>query len=226
MGTSDNIEFITFREYRSNEEASYLIDILQKEGIEYIIEDIKPPVDITFAGAKYQYYKYAIKINPNDFEFVEGLITESEKIDLKDLPHDYYLFEFTDDELVEILDKFDEWSKTDYLIAQQILKDRGYDVSKEYTENLKTNRIETIREPEEGDIKWMLQAYVSTVLGGFLGIFIGNHLFRFKKKLPNGERVYAYNIKTRKHGLRILVISIIAFIFYITYFLILVVKSL
>jgi len=54
--------------------------------------------------------------------------------------------------------------------------------------------------------------YISSLFGGAFGIFIGRHLMSHKRVLPNGDKVFDYSEKDRKHGKRIQYIGIIVFI--------------
>ena len=130
---------------------------------------------------------------------------------------DYYLFNFTDLELMEVITKRDEWGHLDFILAQKILKERGKEIKPEVVELLKKQRLEELAKPEENQKAWIYAGYITAVLGGFLGIFIGWHLSTYKKTLPNGDRVYGHSQSDRKHGNRILIIGVICFFVGLTY---------
>ncbi len=205
------MEFITYRKYKSEEEAFELIDLLKSNDIEYTAENIAPAIDITFTGGTELEDKIAIKLKSSDFEKVDSILNDiaTENIDL--VGKDHYLYNFSDDELFEILENYNEWSSTDFVLAQKILTDRGKQVSNEKVQELKDKKSAELRKPEEGHKGWLIFGYISAILGGFLGIFIGYYHFTFKKSIPTGEKVYAYDAKTRKTGLRIFYIGIVAF---------------
>lgn len=119
---------------------------------------------------------------------------------LDEIDTDYYLFGFSNDELLDLIAKSDEWSKLDYLLAQKILRDRGQGLSEEELEAIKMERIAELSKPEENQQKRIVAGYVFAVLGGFVGMFIGWHLLTHKKTLPNGDSVFAYVPKDRKQG--------------------------
>ena len=209
------MEFITYRKYKTEEEAILLIELLKSNDIEHYIEDISSAFDITFTGGTESEDKIAIKLKSADFEKVDNLLykTAIDYIDL--LGKDHYLFDFSDDELLEILENYDEWSKTDFILAQKILNDRGKNITDEKVQELKDKKIAELRKPEKGHKGWLIFGFISAILGGLIGIFIGYHLFKFKKSIPNGEKVYAYDTETRRIGLRIFYIGLIAFVFWI-----------
>jgi len=214
------MELVTYRKYKSEEEASALLELLKLDNIEYSIENIASAVDITFTGGTGLEDKIAIKLQSSDFEKVDSLLNQVavESFDLVD--EDHYLFDFTDDELLEVLENYNEWSKTDYVLAQDLLKKRGKGVSDEKVQALKEKKIAALSKAEKGHKGWLIFGFISAVLGGFLGIFIGYHHFKFKKSIPTGERVYAYDAETRKTGLRIFYIGMIALLFWLFLFIV------
>lgn len=84
--------------------------------------------------------------------------------------------------------KKDEWSKFDYLAAQKILKERGNEVKPELLNVIRKQRIADLTVQEESP-KWLIYlGYFSAIFGGFLGVFIGFYLMKYKKSLPNGNK--------------------------------------
>lgn len=83
---------------------------------------------------------------------------------------------FSNEELFEILEKSDEWSKFDYVLAQKLLKERGQDINENMLESLKRQRIRELAKPEENQKGWINAGYIFAVLGGLLGILFGWHL--------------------------------------------------
>src|ERR1035437_528322 len=120
-------ELITLKKINTNEEASTIIELLQKNDIEYTLEkeDIQ---DAELAGDLA--FGIDIKVKAEDLEKAEELLKDIEEIDVERLEKDYYLFAFSDSELIEILQKPDEWSYNDYLWGQDILKQRGQEVAR------------------------------------------------------------------------------------------------
>lgn len=210
------MELVTYKKYRTEEEAIELIDLLKSNGVEYYIENIAPSVvDTTFTPGNELDDKVAVKLKPTDFEKADDLLSKvaTESINLVD--SDHYLFDFTDEELLEVLENFNEWSKTDFLLAQRILKERGKYITDEQIQELKEKKIAELRKPEKGNRGWLIAGYIFAFLGGLLGLFIGYHHYKFKKSLPTGERVYAYDAKTRGTGQRIFYIGLVSIIFWI-----------
>ncbi|MAO71657.1 MAG: hypothetical protein CMD02_04000 [Flavobacteriales bacterium] len=207
-------KFITLHKFNSLENAQELIYSLKKNGVKVQIEDTSPPLDITFSGNTLQ-NEVRIKVKQSDLGRANQILEKQAEQIVDKFPNDYYLYDFTDNELVEIIEKSDEWSKEDFMLSQKILKDRGKEISKEKIEKIKQKRIDDLKKPEKGHIGWLIFGFISAILGGLLGIFIGWFHWSFKKTVPTGQQVYAYDQKTRKQGQIIFLIGIVATIYWI-----------
>jgi hypothetical protein len=210
-------EYLTYRKFNSLEELSDLKDLFNKNKIEYIIEDTLPAVDLSFSGNNTFEKDIRIKIKSSDFDIADKLLEDLAGNMIGEIDKDNYLLEFTNEELLEIIEKPDEWSKSDFFVAQNILKNRGVDLTKEKIEDLKRERLNQLAQPEKGQTGWIVAGYIAAILGGFLGVFTGWHLLTFKKTLPNGQRVYEYDTTARNHGQKILIIGIVCLIFWICF---------
>tara|TARA_B110000196_G_C20864549_1_gene529011 strand:- start:3 stop:656 length:654 start_codon:yes stop_codon:yes gene_type:complete len=211
-------KFITFHKFNLLEDAQELISTLKKNDIKVQIEDTSPPVDITFSGNTLQ-NEIRIKVKQSDVGIANQILEKQAEQLIDKFPNDYYLYDFTDNELIEIIEKSDEWSKEDYMLSQKILKDRGREISKEEIEKIKQKRIEDLRTPEKGHIGWLIFGFISAILGGLLGIFIGWFHWDFKKTDPTGQQFYAYDQQTRKTGQIIFWIGLVATIYWIYYWI-------
>lgn len=206
--------FSVFRKYSTIGEAKELEILLNKNNIDTQLADNIAPVDASFSGSTLQ-NQFEIKIQLSDFEKAEKVIEEDiedliDQVDLK-----YYLFDFTDEELYEILLKADEWNVFDYKLAQKILIRRGKSIDDNLLKTLKNERLELLAKPEENQKPWVIAGYIFAILGGLLGVFIGYSLWTSKKSLPNGTKVFSYNEQDRIHGKNIFYIGLVLLIFYL-----------
>lgn len=200
--------FLTYQKFINKDAAIELAEILKSNNINYLIEDHSAPFEPTFVNNELT-KEYRIKILQKDFSKADSLLLKISMTEIENVDEDHYLFEFSDEELMEILSKSDEWSKFDYLLAQKILKHRGHEVNDKLLQSLRKQRIEELAKPGDNQNAWIIVGYISALLGGLLGIFIGWHLLSHKKTLPNGERVYGYSVGDRKHGKRILILGFV-----------------
>ena len=206
--------YFVFRKYPTIFQAKELEDLLNQNNISTQLTDNIAPVDASFSGSTLL-NEYEIKIQFEDFEKAE-LILENEAENLIDqVDSNHYLFDFTDDELYDILLKADEWSEFDYKLAQKILTTRGKSIDKDLLKALKNKRIEILAKPEGNQKPWIISGYILAILGGFLGIIIGYSLWSSKKSLPNGQVVFSYSEQDRAHGKIIFYTGVIILPFYI-----------
>ncbi len=206
--------YSVFRRYPTIELAKEFESLLKQNDIDTQIVDNIAPVDTSFSGNTLQ-NQYEIKIQISQFEKAEKVLNNNAENLIDQIEIDHYLFDFTDEELYEILLKSDEWNELDYKLAQKILKQRGKSIDAELLNVLKRQRLESLAKPEENQKPWIIAGYIFAILGGLLGIFIGYSLFNSKKSLPNGQKVYSYSREDRKHGINIFYTGLILFPFYI-----------
>lgn len=204
--------FTTFRKFPTLDQAKELEILLNKNNIKTFLADNLPPVDVTFSGSTLQ-NQYEVKIEAADFEKAENILEKDTENILNEIDKDYYLLSFSDEELYEVLLKSDEWNVFDYKLAQKILTERGKAIDPEMLAALKKERLQILAKPEENQKPWIIAGYLFSLLGGGIGIVIGYSLWKSKKTLPNGERIYSYNENDRKHGKTIFIIGTIIFPF-------------
>jgi hypothetical protein len=205
-------KLLTFQQFNDRGLAEILTSVLYENNIPYIIEEDSLTFNPSFVLNDELSKVYNVKISPNDFTRATQLLQENEDQSTEEIDKDYYLFQFTNDELMEVLEKADEWSSFDYVLAEKILKERGVIIDAQKISTLNESRIKELKVPEPPQTFWIILGYIFAVMGGLIGIFIGWHLAWHKKTLPDGERVYDYNAKDRKHGRIIFYIGLISFV--------------
>lgn len=104
-----NNQFLTYQKFGDKSLANELLETLKAHQIDCIFEDASPHFDHSFANNQLDNI-YLIKIKNTDFEKADNVLTALAAKDLHLAEPDYYLFDFTDDELKEVLLKSDEWS--------------------------------------------------------------------------------------------------------------------
>ena len=202
--------YAVFRKFSDVDQAKELASTLKDNGIEYELVDNSPTFDVTFSGNTLQ-NEVQLKIKQVDFDKANKLLEEEAKNLINQVNKDHYLFEFTNEELYEIIMKPDEWSTFDYKLAQKILIDRGQTINDDLINSLRKQRIEDLSKPEQGQKTWIYAGYLFAILGGLIGVFIGWYLWTYKKTLPDGQKVYAYSDSDQKHGRNIFIIGVIVF---------------
>lgn len=206
-------EYSTFRSFNSIEEASPVLQILKDKGIDCKAANPSNMLNSSFGGERNP-YEVQVLVKRSDFTKAENALMEEARQSVS-ADNDHYLSAFTDAELVEIIEKPDEWSEEDYMLAQKMLEERGHTVSDETLAKLKDARMEELRAPQKADEIWIYIGYITALLGGLLGIFIGWLYMTTKKLLPDGERVYAYDESTRKQGMNMLIIGVVSLVLFV-----------
>lgn len=209
-----NDTFSVFRRFSIIEQAKELEVLLSKNQIETKIADNIASLDSSFSGSTLQ-NQFEIQIQLSDFEKAAKILDENAENLIEQIDKNHYLFDFTDDELYEVILKSDEWNILDYKLAQKILIKRGKSIDEELLEGLKKQRLELLKQPEGSQKPWVIAGYIFVILGGLLGIFIGYSLFTSKKSLPNGQQVFSYGENDRMHGKNIFYIGLIFLVFYV-----------
>jgi hypothetical protein len=200
------MEFNTYKEYNDQEQVDALVKILVDNKIQYLITHDRDSLDGLY-GKDSSMNNYSVKIKPEDFDRANSILQNLSEQSLTSIDQDHYLFAFSDDELLDILAKPDEWNEYDYVLAKKILAGRGEDVSEQHIEKLKGARIQKLMEHATISPAWIVIAYISAFLGGVLGLFTGWHLNKSMKVLPNGRRIYSYSEEVRNHGMQMMLIG-------------------
>ncbi len=203
--------YVTFQKFSDRGAAIELAELLKSHKLDPVLEDASAAFDPSFAFSEIV-KEYRIKLRREDFEKAESLLLQLSEKEVENLDKGHYLFGFTDEELIEVVSKPDEWNRVDYVLAKKLLKERGITIDPKDADNLKKKRLSELSKPYEGQTGWIIFGYILAFLGGLLGIFIGWHLCYHKRTLPNGERVYAYIKADRGHGNSILIIGVFCFI--------------
>jgi hypothetical protein len=203
-----------FQKLHSIEQANDIGEILKKAGIEFYVVRDKPFFDVSFAYNKTD-PDVNLVIRQADFLKAREALQDYYEQQLGNVEKDYYLFQFTDAELAEIIQKPDEWGSFDYELAKHIMHERGIEITDDIESSIMKKRLQELSVPENINRAWIVLGYLSAVVGGFIGIIIGWILAWYTKKLPNGERVYVYSEADRKNGMMIFYLSVFSFILFI-----------
>ena len=136
------------------------------------------------------------------------------------------VFEFDDDELMEIIQKPDEWSIYDLQLAIQILRQRGKRIDDKMVSDHRTKRSEELDKPRRVDPLLVIIGTVFALASGvfefmyigilphlfiFLGIVLGFSIVAFKKQNPlTGKTHFYFSSSDRSWGRLMIVIECIS----------------
>ena len=197
-------QLLTYATYHSPEETKNLTAILEGAGIPYEVEYNRDILDKVYIGDNLD-PMIAVKISPSEFERVNDLCKAEAKNNIHEINPDYYLFQFENDELINVVKNKNEWNAFDQGLAEKILFDRN--VTIEHTTVVHTGAADYTPLQVKG-IYLALQYLVSFVWP-YAGILIGVATNAAYRTLSNGSRVKMYDEYTRTHGRIMLVIGIV-----------------
>ena len=204
-------DFKTFMSLSEPEIAKEISDILTEGKILHKIHDSRKDFDPTFSnnptGKDIQ-----IQLQASDFQAAVALIDSKIELKQHEINPDHFLFDYSDEELKEVIKSADEWHPLDVKLAKHILKERGIIMSETEIAVMRQTRITEMSKPESSGNLEVVIGYIAGFMGGFLGLFIAYHLMKHKKTLPDGSQVYNYTETDRKNGKYIFIISVISMI--------------
>ena len=209
-------EFLIFEKFNNQNLAINFGKLLEENKIEYLIENISVKFDPILSNNEFG-KEFCVKLKKTDFEKADNILSEKSKTEKNEVQKDYYLFSFSDEQLIDVIVKSDEWNKFDVELARKLLNEKGKEITEQEIKEIKKQRIIELSKPEEGQNIYIIIGYICAILGGLLGLFIGWHLLTYKKTLPNGSQVYAYSENDRKQGNRIVILGGISMILWILY---------
>lgn len=206
--------FLTFQKFNDPALATTVAEQLRTAGIPYQLEKDAPAFDVSFAGNDFEPTTH-LKLSAADFPRARTALEAYYQQQLPAMDSDYYLFSFSDAELLEIIQRPDEWGPLDYVLAQKLLAERGHTVTPAGAEEFRQQRLTELAKPESEHPTQIIAGYILAVLFGVFGLMLGYAIAYTKKTLPNGQSAYIYSLSERRHGMIILLISAISFSYWL-----------
>lgn len=197
-------EFLPYSKFHTASDAEWLITLLNEEGIPYHFEHQANQLDDLIIGNGLD-PMFLIKIQSSDFTRVNELIEKTTPIEESE---NYYLYQLSDKELVDVVNDPVNWNAYDQGLAKQILNKRKVGFT-EPTAKFSSNYIS-----EEIPTATLILGYLlSTTI---IGVLFGLSILQNKKILPDGTKVFTYDEDSRKHGKFMMWIALIALTLFIS----------
>lgn len=191
---------VVFRTFSTREDAEALSALLSENGIIFKITQSEINFDPSTLNSEVN-KKNEIFIHQTDVAKAEEILLQQAEKLLMDIEPDYYLLSFSDEELIDIVRKQDEWNAFDYLLAKKLINQRGIQFDEQKIKEIQQERLDELAEPEKVKLTWIIVGYFLALFGSIFGMIIGYSFWQTKKTLPNGEKIYNYSKKDREHGL-------------------------
>lgn len=200
-------KFVRYRTFNDKAIATQLCETLSNNQIPFEWESTEGFFDASFANNDILNLYY-VKIRPEDFAKVDQLLMNSVVEDKQEPVGDYYLFSFSNDELLEVVYKPYEWNEFDLYWARKILAARGVEIKAEHIEEAKKEELKKIKKPWELGKAWVFCALAAGVFSLFIlhvfwslaVFFVGLYIAFGKRTTPDGERIYAFSENDRFYG--------------------------
>jgi hypothetical protein len=203
-------EFIIYRTFNYKPDATEMYEKLSQQGLKVELERVENEL----ISDKHKVIGiFYIKLYKEDFLKADRVLFEELNASNLQLPADYYLFSFSDNELYDVLKRPDEWNELDRFWAQKLLKERGIDVNVEIIEPDRSKMAEA-KKPWILNKYWLLipllfflYCYRTLNFAASIGtILIGLYIWLGTKTMSNGEQVKAFSPTDRLLG-RIVIIA-------------------
>jgi hypothetical protein len=151
-------------------------------------------------------------LESEDFEKANAALVKEASVQLDEVDRNHYLFDFSDEELIQLVSKRDEWSDYDFLLAQKILKERGTILDHDELAKLQEKRLQDLNSFEKINPGWLYAGFLLALLGGLFGIMMGWFILSNTKTLQNGKTMHCYSDADRKKGRIMFVLGIIVLV--------------
>lgn len=220
--------YILFRAFREEEDLLFFTEVLDDRNIDYKVDNPQNGSDNALASAygvqvaeDAMQYKFLLMIAEDDFERAQQELRSHivEYFRNAGNEENSLLNDFSDEELLDVIKKPDEWTEEDTAIAQSLLEKHGKHISNEMVEAYRQKRLEEVRKPKFGGYLTIIIGYIFAFGGGVIGIFLAASLLG-KKRIFNGEKVNIYDKATRTNATIYLIISILVVIAGVTFIVI------
>jgi hypothetical protein len=208
----NQVNYKTYRTFNDYGLVRELEATLAEHEIAYVTENTSLPFDPSFANNPVN-QEYRVKIQSEDFEKANAALIKEASEHLDEADQDHYLFAFSDEELIQLISKRDEWSDYDFLLAQRILKERGRIIEDKELADLEEKRLQELNKFEKINPGWIYAGFLFALLGGIFGIMMGWFISSNTKTLANGKTIYCYSDADRSKGRIMLTAGIVVLVF-------------
>ncbi|BAV06431.1 hypothetical protein SAMN05421788_10789 [Filimonas lacunae] len=202
-------DYLLFQKFTDLETAEDFATELRANDISYHLIDHNNATNVKVEG--YNTIQIAIELNiaEHDFPRAQQVLDRYYEESIKKIDPSYYLFEFSTEELKDIIAKPFEWGRLDYYLARHLLKQKGIEVTDEEVQQIKAERLQEMSKIEKVSQGKIVAGYLFAVLLPLAGLFIGFTIYYNRKLLPTGERFYLHTEDDRKNGQRILQLGVV-----------------
>ena len=136
-----------FASFYDKIQAEEVASLMATQQIPCVVAEEKPMLSNYIAG-EMDAPPFQVKINNVDFSRAKQLLQNYYETHIQEVDPGHYLHSFSAKELMEILQKPDEWNAQDIVIARKLLAAQGINLPGEEVARYNAERIKTLSKPE------------------------------------------------------------------------------
>jgi hypothetical protein len=202
------IDFVAYKKFTDAKSAETIMNLLQERDIECLLQDDQHSY-VKVVGYNQVDFGITLNIKENNITEADKILEEYYSQHVQEVDKDYYLFEFTDKELKDIIANPFDWGQFDYQLAKQILKEKGIEFSDNHLQEKKDERITELSKIKKVPMYMFIAGYIFAIALPPVGMLLGIMIVYNRNLLPNGTKFYIHSPKDRNQGKMILGISIL-----------------
>ena len=202
------IEYTSYKKFTDQESAEEITNLLRENGIECHLQDNLHHY-VKAIGAHQVDFAVILNIKTDDFIKADKILAAHYLKAIEDVDKTYYLFEFTDEELKDIISNPYDWGNFDFQLAKKILKEKGIEYSDSYIESKKEEKINELSRIKKIPVYKLVAGYLLAFFLPPVGMINGFLIVNNRNILPNGQKFYIHSEADRKQGRIIIAVSII-----------------
>jgi len=195
-------EWVELQTYASLDEASPLLELLSENHLTYntVTDEHRAGDGLNFDLENRGPGVVHVLVMPRDLDQAQRVLQVLAGEVQSEIEEGDYLASFSDEELYDVLRKFDEWNQIDYVLAARLLAQRGHQLNEDTLRQWRAERMCELEKPEKASPGFLAGTFVMALLGGIFGFLMGLQLYTHVKRLPDGRKVHGYSESDRRHG--------------------------
>lgn len=111
--------YLIFEKFYDRDLANEIAERLWQNNIGHMLEDIQNKLDNPFIVKNNVAPEFILKLKSEDFTRADNLLEDFYQSQTSSVDKDYYLFNFTVDQLMDVITKPDEWGGFNYQLAKK-----------------------------------------------------------------------------------------------------------
>jgi hypothetical protein len=207
-------DLVIFHKFADNDSQIQFSELLTNLGIANTIQNNNHAY-VVHIGYREIDIPYGINIRQSDFPKAEKLLEAHYTSKIPEIDKGYYLFNESNDFLMNIIRTPYDWGILNLVLAKHILLERGVEIKDDDIAISKLNQVNVEKKIKSANKILIVIGFILSKIIPFLGFIIGVSVYYNRKLLKNGERFYVHPETDRKHGKNIMIISAAATIVYL-----------